>query len=363
MPCILPKNLAFFGCRLILMLLVCCTTVNRVDAEETPVDPAQIDEWIVQLDDDLYSVRKSAQQGLESAGQQALEAIAKEAQSGSLESSTRALNVMLAWTESKDHELQIAALEKLVSLPNRPIESGLAAELLADAYEQHALKSLVALGGRFEADLQVRAAPVITRLPNLHLIVDSKWKGELDGLKHLAAVHRATTISFYFAPLDDGVLEYLTNLPNVLRIEFYGTPISEAVAEQLRKQLPQATIVVTQGALLGIHGDPARQGSVVILQASEGFAAAKAGLRKGDTITEFQGEKLKDFHDLTTRIGKFKPGETVELTILRNGELMKKQVTFDRWGKQLSGKTGEAGRTFPNRQVLPAPRRITLERR
>jgi len=343
--------------RLGLALLICCLTVGLASAEEKTVDPAQITEWIAQLDDDLYALRKSAQQGLENLGQPALKAIAEEARTGSLESSTRALNIMLSWTESPDHELQIATLEKLVTLPNRPIESGLAAELLADAHEQYALKALVALGGSFKADTQVRAAPVVKGLRNLQLITDENWKGELDGLKHLAAVPRATTISFYFAPLEDGVLEHLTNLPHLKRLEFYGTPLSEAATQQLKKQLPGVDILVTQGALLGIHGDGVRQGPVVIMQANEGFAAAKAGLRKGDAITELEGEKIKDFRDLTRRIGKFKPGETVELTILRDSALVKKQVTFDRWGKQLARKPNQAPRN------LPAPRKITLERR
>jgi len=176
-------------------------------------------------------------------------------------------------------------------------------------------------------------------------------------------VPRATTISFYFIPLEDGVLEHLKHLPHVKRLEFYGTSISEEAAQQLRKQLPNVDILVTKGALLGIHGDGVRQGPVVILQANEGFAAAKAGLRKGDAITELEGEKIKDFRDLTRRIGKFEPGETVELTILRDGALMKKQITFDHWGKQLAGKPDDATRNFPARQILPAPRKITLERR
>jgi len=349
-----------------LILLLCCLMLSPAEAEDDQpkanqkaVAPAQIAEWIVQLDDDLYDNRKNAQEGLENSGQQALEATLEEARVGSLESSTRALNIILSWTESSDHTLKIAALDRLSTLPNHPIESGLAAKLLADAHERYALKSLLDFGARFKVDLMhARTVPVVVGLRNLHIIIDASWKGDLDGLKHLAAVPRATTISFYFAPLDDRVLQHLTGLPNTLQLEFYGTPISTKTQEQLAKLLPKVQkVVVTEGALLGIRGDGFAQGPVVIIDVSKGFAADKAGLLKGDKITEFEGEEIKDFHDLTSRIGKFKPGETVELTILRGDEVIKKQVTFDGWGKHLTSETGDA------RHILPPPRKILLERR
>jgi len=339
-----------------LTLLICSLVVGVADADEEPASPEQIAEWIVQLDDDLFSIRKSAQQGLESSGLQALESVAKEARSGSLESSTRALNVMLAWTESSDHNLQIAALEKLVQLPNRPVESGLATKLLADAHEQVALKAFTELGGRYEGD---RLTRIINQSIAIQVIVDSDWKGGTEGLEHLAAMHHATAASFYFAPVGDEVLEYLVRMPNLRRIEFFGTKISEETQKKLAKQIPNITIDVRRsGALLGIAGNGTRQGPVVIDVVSPNSAAAKADLRVRDAIIEIEGEKVKDFRDLTQRIGQFQPGDTVELLISRGGNLMKKKVTFDRWGKKGVHNANEA-----TRQLLPVPRRITLERR
>jgi len=339
-----------------LALLICSLPVGLANADEETASPAQVAEWIVQLDADLFSVRKSAQQELENAGLQALEAVAKEALSGSLESSTRALNVMLAWTESTDYELQIAALEKLGTLPNRPIVSSLAAKLLADAHEQAALKAFLELGGRYEGD---RLTRVINRTVAIQVIVDSDWKGGLEGLEHLAAMHRATAVSFYFAPVDEGVLDYLVRMPNLRRIEFFGTKVSKETLEELAKRLPNLTIDVRRsGALLGIAGNGTRQGPVVIDVVSPNSAAAKADLRVRDAILELEDEKIKDFRDLTQRISQFQPGDTVELVISRDGNLMKKKVTFDRWGKKGAHNANKA-----TRKALPVPRRITLERR
>ncbi len=342
------------------MAIVFTGAISPVDADDS-VDTLKIAAWVVQLDDDLYATRKKAQQNLELAGLQAMKAVAEEARSGSLESSTRALNIMLAWSESADHPLQIASLENLVTLPNRPIEAGLAAELLADAREQAALVAFTALGGRHEIDRLVRQLPFQNRLPHLQAIIDARWKGELEGLKHLAAMRRVSTVSFYSAPLDQHALAYLTKIPNLQRIEFFGTTFPADAIADLRKKIPDVDIHIRSGALLGIRGDGNRQGPVVIMEVGKDTAAAKAGLQAQDAITELGGEKVKDFTDLTSRIGKFQPGDSVELTIVRDGKQIKKKVTFDRWGNQVVEMPTNATRNMQQR--FPAPRKITLERR
>lgn len=47
--------------------------------------------------------------------------------------------------------------------------------------------------------------------------------------------------------------------------------------------------------------------------------AARAGLRRGDTITAVNGERIRDPRDLTRRIAAVKPGETVKVTVWREG--------------------------------------------
>ena len=345
---------------LVVALLLCCPADPVVSAEESL--ERKVAAWVVELDDDLYATRHSAQQRLEQTGLPALMAVAEEARTGSLESSTRALNIMLAWSESPDHQLQIATLEQLVTLPNRPIEAGLATELLADAREQAALKAITDLGGKYALDQQVRS---VFNQRTLQVTIDSHWKGDYEGLKHLTAVRSATTISFHSAPIDDRVVEYLVDLPTVLRLEFYGTPrlISAEAEERLLKQLPQVRedlLVIRSGAQLGIQGSGTDPGPVKIAKVVGG-AARNAGLQNGDAISELNGEKIKDFEHLTTLISEYRPGDSVELTILRDRKLLQKRVVFDRWGESdLNEKAVKANDTQPLRF---APRRITLERR
>jgi serine protease Do len=56
--------------------------------------------------------------------------------------------------------------------------------------------------------------------------------------------------------------------------------------------------------------------------------AGKSGLRAGDTITKFNGERVKSVKELRALIAKKKPGETVKLTVRRGTETRAMDVTF-----------------------------------
>ncbi|MBQ2695531.1 trypsin-like peptidase domain-containing protein [Candidatus Saccharibacteria bacterium] len=57
--------------------------------------------------------------------------------------------------------------------------------------------------------------------------------------------------------------------------------------------------------------------------------ASKAGLKDKDIITEVNGVKIGEAGSLSSLIGEYKPGDTVELTVIREGEEMKIKVTLD----------------------------------
>ena len=80
----------------------------------------------------------------------------------------------------------------------------------------------------------------------------------------------------------------------------------------------QLNISTTQGAYV----DTA-QGSIV-----SGSPAEKAGLKGGDVITKVNGTELNDKTSLTTAIGRFKVGDTVTLTVVRDGKSQQIKVTL-----------------------------------
>ena len=59
-----------------------------------------------------------------------------------------------------------------------------------------------------------------------------------------------------------------------------------------------------------------------------GTGAARAGLREGDVIVRFAGIAVEGFEELRTLIRDRKPGDTVTVLYLRDGEAHSTSVTL-----------------------------------
>ena len=59
---------------------------------------------------------------------------------------------------------------------------------------------------------------------------------------------------------------------------------------------------------------------VFVLGVAQDGPAARAGLRLGDLLTEFNGQAVTTQPELKERIAALAPGQKVELTVLRNGK-------------------------------------------
>ena len=62
---------------------------------------------------------------------------------------------------------------------------------------------------------------------------------------------------------------------------------------------------------------------------SEGRPAAKAGLAKGDVVTQMGDQAITSMMDYMQALSTFTKGQTVPVTVLRNGNVTVVQVTFD----------------------------------
>jgi hypothetical protein len=304
------------------------------DSGEASATASQIAAWAAELDDNRYMVREAAQQKLREAGAAALQAVEQAARAGSLESSTRALNVLLEWSEDAEGNLPLAlqALEQLANLEDRPLESAYAAQKLAGIREREAIAELERLGGRVVIDQQLagvnRLAALEIDQPPLQVILGPEWKGGTAGLQQVAKMPRATTLSLHSAPLGDDAAEELAKLAHVRRLEIYGTPLSDGAVQQLTAALAATEVDLRRGgARLGIRGMPIQE----IVPHS---AAAKAGLERGDVITQLGDTPIRDFEHLTEQIANFRPGDEVAVTVVRQGNAMVRTVAFDRWGQE-----------------------------
>lgn len=323
---------------------------SRVSATLTE----HVRQWTRELDDDHYTVREAAQQRLVVAGNQALKPVAAVAmdRDASLESVTRAVRILTTWSESKDTELRLAALEKLAALTNRPLEAALATEVLATLREQKAIETIQRLGGLCEP---VNRLPANARIPRqyknrqpLRVTLGANWNGTDDDLQIIAKIRRTSIVSLHSAPVGERALLYLPKITALTRVEIYGMQLSTESIDALRKQLPETVTIEVRrsGAKLGIGGDLALGGAHVTT-VLPGSAADRGGLQPHDIITHVGGEPVDSFEALTKRIAAYQPGETVQLTIRRKNNTITKKVTFDRWGA--SKKTAPApGAIGPN---------------
>jgi serine protease Do len=68
------------------------------------------------------------------------------------------------------------------------------------------------------------------------------------------------------------------------------------------------------------------QGALVASAEKDG-PAAKAGIKRGDTIVAVNGEQVKDARDLSRKIAKFAPGTKTTITVFRDGK--ERQLSFE----------------------------------
>ena len=84
-----------------------------------------------------------------------------------------------------------------------------------------------------------------------------------------------------------------------------------------RAWLGASTSAVTAAEAARLNMDRPR--GVIVNSVYRGGPAAEAGIRQGDVITAVGGQAIEDVSSLNFRIGTIRPGEQVELTLLRGG--------------------------------------------
>ena len=109
----------------------------------------------------------------------------------------------------------------------------------------------------------------------------------------------------------------LKNATSLREIHLFGTTASPEALQSLQEALPSAELMVRRGAKLGVQGQPGQTGGALILRVMENEAAHKAGLHRDDVITGFNGAKIDNFEELTSRIAELTGGDKARLEVQR----------------------------------------------
>lgn len=65
---------------------------------------------------------------------------------------------------------------------------------------------------------------------------------------------------------------------------------------------------------------------IYVADVQSGSAASSAGIKAGDVITKFDGEEIESYKDFLSKLYSKKPGDTVKMTINRNGSTVNVNV-------------------------------------
>ena len=106
----------------------------------------------------------------------------------------------------------------------------------------------------------------------------------------------------------------------------YAIPVSRVsdIIEKLMNETTRSKVTEDQKSSIGITGITVTESvnsvygipsGVYVAGVTEGSGAEKAGLRKGDVITKFDGKNITQIQELTELLPYYPAGETVELTI------------------------------------------------
>ena len=107
-------------------------------------------------------------------------------------------------------------------------------------------------------------------------------------------------------------------------------PVAHGQTRVVRTQSPRALEVITGGSRIGVSirdledtAGTAVKGvtaGVIVEDVTPESAAEKAGIRKGDAIVEFDGERVRSARQLTRLVQETPSGRTVQAAIVREGQ-------------------------------------------
>jgi hypothetical protein len=292
---------------------------------------ADIARWIIALDDNRYLAREEASQHLIAAGNAALAPLLAVANSDQPEPADRAIWILRRLSNSRDADLGVAALEYLTQLKGRPALVAKAEAELDDRSVATCERRLAPLGA--EIVLRPKQFDFNTVANVLMVHLDSNWHGTPDDLRMIAKLPRQLYFELDGAAFDDSVAKVFETKPKLAYVTFSNANVSPAAVDSLKLKHPESIVILRNQAMLGLGGQAHKSGVQVTTLVPNGAAAA-AGIVMGDVIATIDGHSLPDFDRLTVRIAQHKPGDKVDVEIIRGEKKMKLTVTLGSWANQ-----------------------------
>ncbi len=210
---------------------------------------------------------------------------------------------------------EIPRFEDRPALPEGPVEVLEAEAIEVAVAEDVAMFAVEGFGGPgmiIDAEMGEEGAAYA------ELVLDKSFKGTDADLAVLKDIPELYSLSINGSKLSDQALAHIAELPRLTTLNVSGTDFSSAALYKLRKDRPALSIVCRSTAMLGINAG--LEGPCVLTSVFFRSGAHEAGLKDGDEIIEVDGQKVRDFSDLTIAVYPHKVGDKLDLKYRRAGK-------------------------------------------
>ncbi|HEY7172209.1 MAG TPA: PDZ domain-containing protein [Vicinamibacterales bacterium] len=102
-----------------------------------------------------------------------------------------------------------------------------------------------------------------------------------------------------------------------------AAPVAAQYSARMLREPADVMFLAGRGAMLGLTvrdvDNPEKQAGVVVEDVVPGGAADKAGFKRGDVITAFEGEAVRSARQFTRLVDEAAPGHAVRMSYVRDG--------------------------------------------
>lgn len=314
------------------LIIALVPVVGAADEPEGTVPPhaAAISQGIADLASSDYVRRETASRNLAQSGPAVIRPLATAIeQADDLEVRSRGIEILQKLLIGDDEQAAAEAERVLEQLSSH--DDAAASRMALATLEFHN----VALAEESQLRLESLGASIETTMiadgrVGLHVTLNEEWTGTPDDLRLVARLPDVLQLSIHGVRLDDESVRQLSRLRRVDQLALFNTDLSDEAAARLAAALPGTKVDLRKGGKLGVGGQPLVV-PCVITQVQPGSAADKAGIRVGDVIRSFDGQRVENFEDLTNKIGARGPGDTVEVGVERGGAAFETELALDGW--------------------------------
>lgn len=304
---------------------------TQTEAARPAATAEEIAGWIKSLDDARYKEREEATQHLLESGVAVLDPLLAVANGEQPEPADRAVWILRRLGRSRESDLAVAALGRLVQLKSRP---SVVAKAEADLMERTLAiceQRLGPLGAEINRiAIQVNA---LTIVPGLEVKLGERWRGKPEDLRALAELDQQQYFRLEGAAVNDDVAKLFAEKEKLGCLQLQNTKVTPEAVDLVKAKHPDATVYMRNQALLGVSAENHAKG-VMVAMVQPGSAAANAGIVVGDVIAKIDGHKLPDFDRLTARIAQHQVGDKIDVEVIREGKTLPLKVELGTWPNQ-----------------------------